>query len=193
MPRFPVPPAAGFAPVRPGASRRRRPWLPPLLGGCLALLLAHQLARFIAVAVAARQADGLLQLARDGRLMLWSPVLLALAGGLALLRGLWLLRPARGERRPAAKGSPPPGRHRQRSPAAPPAYASPLQPLPAVDTTLVQAWKQLGLEPGSPWSLVRATWRRQLRHWHPDAGGDPQLWHQRLAAYRTLQAAGLRR
>ena len=157
MPRSPVPPAAGFAPVRPGASRRRRPWLPPLLGGCLALLLAHQLARFIAVAVAARQADGLLQLARDGRLMLWSPVLLALAGGLALLRGLWLLRPARRALSPGGERSLAAGRPRQRPYADQHTYVTPLQPLPAVDPALAQAWSLLGLEPGSSWSVVRAT------------------------------------
>jgi hypothetical protein len=148
-------------------------------------VLAIELARFIEAAAAAHLAEGRLQLAQDGRWMLWAPAVLAFGALLVLLHGLRSLgasAPQRAAPRGLRRGEP-----CRRS------YRSPLQPLPAVDQGLAQAWVVLELEPGSSWSVVRSNWRRRLRHWHPDAGGDPQLWHQRLEAYRTLQAAGLRR
>ena len=34
-----------------------------------------------------------------------------------------------------------------------------------------EAWRQLGLEPGAPWSEVRAAYRRLVRAHHPDVAG----------------------
>ncbi|MEX0588687.1 MAG: hypothetical protein WD136_05475 [Cyanobium sp.] len=51
-----------------------------------------------------------------------------------------------------------------------------------------EACEELGVLPGSPWQDVRATWRRNLLHWHPDQGGDPKLWSRRNAAYQLLVA-----
>jgi len=42
--------------------------------------------------------------------------------------------------------------------------------------------------PGSDWIVVRATWRRNLKQWHPDQGGDAQRWMRRNAAYQLLTA-----
>ena len=36
--------------------------------------------------------------------------------------------------------------------------------------------------------MVRSTWRRQLQHWHPDNGGDPEQWNRKKAAYALLEA-----
>jgi hypothetical protein len=43
-------------------------------------------------------------------------------------------------------------------------------------------------QPGISRAVVRSTWRRQLRQWHPGHGGDPQLWIRRQAAYQLLEA-----
>jgi hypothetical protein len=51
-----------------------------------------------------------------------------------------------------------------------------------------EACEELGVLPGSSWQDVRATWRRNLMHWHPDQGGDPKLWSRRNAAYQLLVA-----
>jgi multidrug efflux pump subunit AcrA (membrane-fusion protein) len=51
-----------------------------------------------------------------------------------------------------------------------------------------EACEELGVLPGSGWQEVRATWRRNLMHWHPDQGGDPRLWSRRSAAYQLLVA-----
>ena len=51
-----------------------------------------------------------------------------------------------------------------------------------------EACEELGVLPGSAWQDVRATWRRNLMHWHPDQGGDPRLWSRRSAAYQLLVA-----
>ena len=51
-----------------------------------------------------------------------------------------------------------------------------------------QACHELSLEPGSPWISVRETWRRKVKIWHPDRGGDPRLWNRRQAAYQLLAA-----
>lgn len=51
-----------------------------------------------------------------------------------------------------------------------------------------EACEEIGVLPGSDWAVVRATWRRQLKLWHPDQGGDPQRWMRRNAAYQLLTA-----
>ena len=50
------------------------------------------------------------------------------------------------------------------------------------------ACEEIGVVPGSDWTVVRATWRRNLKLWHPDQGGDPQRWMRRNAAYQLLTA-----
>ena len=50
------------------------------------------------------------------------------------------------------------------------------------------ACEEIGVVPGSDWAVVRATWRRKLKQWHPDQGGDPQRWMRRNAAYQLLTA-----
>ena len=42
--------------------------------------------------------------------------------------------------------------------------------------------------PGSSWTVVRATWRQNLKRWHPDQGGDPARWNRRNGAYELLAA-----
>jgi chromosome segregation ATPase len=51
-----------------------------------------------------------------------------------------------------------------------------------------EACEEIGVLPGSDWAVVRATWRRNLKAWHPDQGGDPQRWMRRNAAYQLLTA-----
>ena len=51
-----------------------------------------------------------------------------------------------------------------------------------------EACEELGVVPGSSWIVVRATWRRNLMHWHPDQGGDAARWIRRNAAYQLLAA-----
>lgn len=58
----------------------------------------------------------------------------------------------------------------------------------AVPSSYHQACAELGVSPGAPWSEVRACWRRNLLSWHPDQGGDPDLWQRRHAAYQLLEA-----
>lgn len=67
----------------------------------------------------------------------------------------------------------------------PGAGAAPSTPVPS---GYHQACAELGVSPGAPWSEVRACWRRNLLHWHPDQGGDPDLWQRRHAAYQLLEA-----
>ena len=67
-------------------------------------------------------------------------------------------------------------------PSAAPATGDPLL------SSYREACEELGVLPGSPWQEVRATWRRNLMHWHPDQGGDPRLWVRRNAAYQLLVA-----
>jgi DnaJ-domain-containing protein 1 len=51
-----------------------------------------------------------------------------------------------------------------------------------------EACEELGVVPGSSWTVVRATWRRNLKTWHPDQGGDAERWIRRNAAYQLLTA-----
>jgi hypothetical protein len=102
------------------------------------------------------------QIAADGLAMLWAPAVLALTGVVRMVQALGLLG-----RRPA-----------------------PLQPPTRRGGSPRDSYRHacaaLGVAPGSSWEEVRAAWRRQLPHWHPDRGGDLELWHQRQSAYRLL-------
>ncbi len=161
-----------------------------LLGGA-ALLLAWLVATLMRLAVEHHEHLGNSQLAADGRAMAWVPALLALAGVLFLLGALShavqaLLR----RHRVAAEPHQPP-RPRWRVPSR----TRPRRPgggAPPSRDPHHWAWAALGLVPGTAWPQIRAHWRSQLRQWHPDAGGDLDLWHRRQEAYRLL-AAKLRR
>lgn len=158
--------------------RRSRPWL-TLLQGLLALGLAVLLAQLIVTAAEQHQRSGQGQIAADGLAMLWAPAVLALTGVVrivqaaaqTLVQALGLLG-----RRPAPLQPPP---RVARSPLPPPAP-------PSLQDSYRHACAALGVAPGSSWEEVRAAWRRQLPHWHPDRGGDLELWHQRQSAYRLL-------
>ena len=186
----------------PSARSALRPPLPQLrVGRRLALglgawTLALLVARLMQLAVARHEQLGNSQLAADGRAMAWVPALLAAAGTLFLLGAAWhtlcwLLRWPRAAAHPHRAPRPP-----QRQAASPPPRPAqrhrPLVVAAAARDPHHWAWAVLGLVPGTSWAEIRAHWRRQLRQWHPDAGGDLDLWHQRQAAYRLL-AAQLRR
>ena len=113
------------------------------------------------------------EMRRDALLMLWSPAVFALAGGGFLLRALVL--PAEG-----------PMLRRPRWAVRPATTVGDVPPAPP--SRYQAACRELGLEPGASWAVVRATWRRQLRQWHPDNGGDPERWLRRQAAYQLLEA-----
>jgi len=51
-----------------------------------------------------------------------------------------------------------------------------------------EACEEIGVVPGSDWAVVRATWRRNIKLWHPDQGGNPERWMRRNAAYQLLTA-----
>ncbi|EDY37896.1 DnaJ domain protein [Cyanobium sp. PCC 7001] len=75
--------------------------------------------------------------------------------------------------------------------AYPPAAGMPAATAPGrtpEDPAYRDACGELGVVPGSPWQQVRAAWRRNLLQWHPDQGGDPNLWSRRQAAYQLLEA-----
>ena len=57
-----------------------------------------------------------------------------------------------------------------------------------VQASYSEACAEIGVLPGSDWIVVRATWRRNLKQWHPDQGGDAQRWNRRNAAYQLLSA-----
>mgnify|MGYP003347412603 FL=1 len=59
---------------------------------------------------------------------------------------------------------------------------------PALLATYREACAELGVLPGSSWAVVRATWRRNLKLWHPDQGGDAARWNRRNGAYELLAA-----
>ncbi|MFQ6537475.1 MULTISPECIES: hypothetical protein [Aphanothece] len=165
---------------------RPRP-LASLLMGLASLGLAVLVAGFIEEGAKAHLRRGNTHLAADTLAMRWSPAIFALAGALFLGRGLvqtavlpWRRSPehlrAPGPRRPPESWRP--SRQRQ---LLRPAAAHGLD-------HYGRACLELGVEPGSSWSTIRAAWRRSLPEWHPDVGGDPELWHRRMAAYRLLEA-----
>jgi hypothetical protein len=111
--------------------------------------------------------------AADGLAMLWAPAVLAMVGVGRMAQVLaWALGAL--------------WRGRLQEPQQPQQ-----QPASSLPDSYRYACAALGVAPGSSWEEVRAAWRRQLPHWHPDRGGDLELWHQRQSAYRLL--AELRR
>jgi hypothetical protein len=106
--------------------------------------------------------------AADGLAMLWAPAVLALVGVGRMAQVLaWALGAL--------------WRGRLQEPQQPQQ-----QPASSLPDSYRYACAALGVAPGSSWEEVRAAWRRQLPHWHPDRGGDLELWHQRQSAYRLL-------
>jgi hypothetical protein len=112
--------------------------------------------------------------------MLWSPAVFAGVGALlianGLVRSVWVVLRA-------GRGSQPEPRVVRRV-WRPRVVASASVPPDAYG----RACAELGVEPGSDWPVVRATWRRNLSRWHPDQGGSPELWSRKLAAYTLLEA-----
>jgi hypothetical protein len=106
--------------------------------------------------------------AADGLAMLWAPAVLAMVGVGRMAQVLaWALGAL--------------WRGRLQEPQQPQQ-----QPASSLPDSYRYACAALGVAPGSSWEEVRAAWRRQLPHWHPDRGGDLELWHQRQSAYRLL-------
>ncbi|MEA5422319.1 hypothetical protein VB716_14025 [Synechococcus sp. CCY9201] len=162
-------------------------WWDSLLIGLTSMVIGTVLARFIlAMAEQARQ-SGNLEQAFDSTVMLFSPAIFLLAGAGLISRGLLGLSSALLQRRPRhrSQSEPPPS-------SGPPtsslhAEADPQRAQPGHDRYR-RACAELGVLPGSSWPVIRATWRRKLQEWHPDQGGDPELWYRRLAAYTLLEA-----
>jgi hypothetical protein len=127
------------------------------------ILLQGLLALGLAVLLARRSVT-----AADGLAMLWAPAVLAMVGVGRMAQVLaWALGAL--------------WRGRLQEPQQPQQ-----QPASSLPDSYRYACAALGVAPGSSWEEVRAAWRRQLPHWHPDRGGDLELWHQRQSAYRLL-------
>ena len=158
-------------------SSRLRPALESLLHGLISLGLGGLLAAFILVGASQQGGQGNSQLAADSLSMLWSPAIFAGVGVLlianGLLRGLWLLLRRQKRARPVLVRTTP---------------GPPAEPAPPPPDAYRRACAELGVEPGSPWALVRSTWRRNLPQWHPDQGGAVDVWRRKLAAYTLLEA-----
>ncbi len=48
--------------------------------------------------------------------------------------------------------------------------------------------RELGVAPGSDWAAIKGRWRRMVKHWHPDRGGEEGDWLRKERAYRFLEA-----
>lgn len=125
------------------------------------------------------------ELAADGKSMLWFPWLLVAAAVCFFGRGMVLtILGARAQARGTIVQP-----HWRRGPQNPYSSRRFTQPIHQhAPDPYRQACTLLGVLPGSSWAEIRACWRRQLPHWHPDRGGDLHLWHLRLAAYQHLEA-----
>lgn len=139
------------------------------------------------------------QFAEDSLMMLWSPAIFGIGGGLFLTRGLlgeagWAA--LRSRRLPSARSSealqPRRSGHPGGEPAAAPARSATLQPSGSdavpFDNRYRQACAELGVEPGTDWRVIRAIWRSKLQAWHPDQGGSHETWLRKNAAYALLEA-----
>ncbi len=189
---------------------RRHPRIvAPLVLGVASVTAGLLLARLILTAAELHQRSGNGQMAHDALLMLWAPGVLAFAGLVWIVRGLLrsvlqLLRLLLGRRAPlqtaaafagspgrAVSGKAPPGRatsDRAASENVVPGNAGPGNVASVRVEPYLRACAALGVAPGSSWAEIRVAWRRQVPSWHPDRGGDLHLWHQRLEAYRVLEA-----
>jgi hypothetical protein len=183
-------------------SARIRPALESLLHGLISLGIALLLAGFILTTASQHGRHGNPQLAADSLRMLWSPAVFAGVGALLIANGLVRsvsvvlragrrlqpeLRAVRRVWRPRVvvpSPTAPPPQDAGASAAAAQASAAASVPSDAYG----RACAELGVEPGSDWPVVRATWRRNLSRWHPDQGGSPELWSRKLAAYTLLEA-----
>ena len=174
----------------PSARRSRRPLparcLRALAKAGICLPAAEALRQLIEQGARQQQLQGQADLAADALRMLWCPALLAATGVLFLAQALLLAGAGLRRRRAGDRSRPKPASRRVQPP---PMRWRPVRP---ADPHL-QACVELGLPPGSSWSEIREHWRRQVGGWHPDRGGDLQLWHQRLAAYRLLREREQRR
>ena len=155
------------------------------LQSLFSLALAVVLSGLMQVAIRHHINNGQAELAADGRSMLWFPWLLVTASACFFGRGVYLmLSGARAQARGTIVQ-----RQWRRVLTNPYASTRFYQPVHHhAPDPYRQACALLGVHPGSSWSEVRACWRRQLPYWHPDRGGDLNLWHLRLAAYQHLQA-----
>ncbi len=92
-----------------------------------------------------------------------------------------------GDSRASANGSGP-----EDPEAAPGGTPAPEQELMTQESPLDDRYRQacaeLGVEPGTDWMVIRAIWRRKLQTWHPDQGGDHEVWLRKTAAYTLLEA-----
>lgn len=178
--------------------RRHRP-LRTVLKGLISCGLALLLAQVIEHGVRSHLRQGNLQIAADSLGMLWAPGVFALLGAMFLcqgvLQGTWLLavrfpwlgRGLRLGRGLHSRPHPPLRPRRRQAPNRD--RKLPQLALPGTaDDPYRQACRELGVAPGSAWPQVRSAWRRNILLWHPDAGGDTELWHRRLAAYQLLEA-----
>lgn len=48
--------------------------------------------------------------------------------------------------------------------------------------------RELGLPASSGWAQIRSHWRRQSLRWHPDHGGDVDIWLRKNRAYEALRS-----
>lgn len=182
-------------PPRSQAGRRLRAVRNGLVSLALGALLA--LALLLHSEQARRQGD--LVLARDSLRMLWSPAVFAGVGLVFLLRSIGppyrLSRsgPRRYQAESPSELHSVPARSSAASAGKPPVSPLAAPPpataaVPAAGDRYVQACQELGVSPGADWVVIRATWRRQLHHWHPDNGGEPEQWIRKKAAYALLEA-----
>lgn len=167
-----------------------RPALESLLHGLISLGIGALLAGFILVSAGQQGRQGNPQLAAESLRLLWSPAIFAGVGALlianGLVRGLGLL--LRGVLQGVLQQRPAVRRFRARPAPVRPAQARASVPAAAPPDAYRRACAELGVEPGSDWAAVRATWRRNLPLWHPDKGGDAEVWSRKLAAYTLLEA-----
>lgn len=47
---------------------------------------------------------------------------------------------------------------------------------------------ELGLPTNASWKEIKSGWRKQVFRWHPDRGGDPEIWLVKLRSYEALES-----
>lgn len=47
---------------------------------------------------------------------------------------------------------------------------------------------ELGLPNTASWLEIKSGWRKQVFKWHPDRGGDPEIWLVKLRSYEALES-----
>ncbi len=48
--------------------------------------------------------------------------------------------------------------------------------------------EELELPNNASWKEIKRGWRKQVLHWHPDRGGDPETWLIKLRSYEALES-----